>query len=131
DVHLVHAPAAGVAYVTGSGSPAEPVQTTELDWRHAFLPPGGVTVTYRVQLTAVGHLDLGPAEARFVDGDGVERRLVYPPLAVDVTAPVIRSFFLPVLYRNQCLPAFRHADVALVLDNSNSMLDEGKLSQAV
>jgi Mg-chelatase subunit ChlD len=50
---------------------------------------------------------------------------------VEVSAPVIRSFFLPLAFRNQCLPAKRYSDVALVLDTSSSMAEDNKLGQAV
>lgn len=131
DAHLLHSPLAGIEYLAGSGQPAEPQTGSTLDWRHAFLPPDGITVTYQVRLTRTGPQDLGPAWAQYVDGDGVLRRFDFPPLSVEVVPPVIRSYYLPGLYRNQCLAAARHADVVLALDTSNSMAEDGKLGEAV
>jgi Mg-chelatase subunit ChlD len=131
DAHLLHSPLAGIEYLAGSGQPAEPQTGATLDWRQPFLPPDGITVTYQVRLTRTGQQDLGPAWAQYVDGDGVLRRFDYPALSVNVVPPVIRSYYLPGLYRNQCVAAARHADVAIALDTSNSMLEDGKLGEAV
>jgi Mg-chelatase subunit ChlD len=131
DIHFEHLLPFGLDYEPGSGWPAEPSQTSGLDWRQSLLGSGGLTVTYRLRPTRAGRIDLGPSWVRYVDGDGILRRMDYPALEIEVVVPVIRAFYLPVLYNNQCLPAARHVDVVLALDNSNSMAEDSKLVRAV
>ncbi len=112
--------------------PFEPGQAGSLIWRHAYVPPEGITVTYRVRPTRAGPGQPSQAVwARYVDGDGVTRRLDIEPARVDVFAPTVRSFFLPLLFRDQCLPAVRHADVVLGMDVSSSMAEGNKLREAI
>lgn len=132
DVVLVDEPAAGVDYVAGSAAPFEPGGSGSLNWRHSFVPPGGITVTYRVRPTRAGPEQPSQAVfARYVDGDGVMRRLEIEPARVEVFAPAVRPYFLPLLFRNQCLPAVRYADVVLGMDVSSSMAEENKLREAI
>ncbi len=132
DVALIDRLGPGVTYVSGTGQPTEPSGTRELRWWRAYLPEDDVALRYELQVFRAGLVQ--PSEAlwaEYTDGDGVRRRASFTPATVEVTVPEIHSVYLPISWRNQCVPAKRWADVVLVIDASASMKDENKLGQAV
>ncbi len=139
-----------VAYVDGSANPGALVATGRLRWGRSLLPASGITLTYRVRPAVAGCLPTNEqALADYTDADGVRRQFVFPVPTVCVVTPsptptasptptvtptptatptvVPRPIYLPLCAK--CLSEAQHADVALVIDTSESMAG-AKLEQA-
>ncbi len=132
DVELVDRLAAGVTFVSGSGHPDQPDPGPPLKWRRGFLPSDPITFSYQVRIDREGRIAPSASlRAAYTDGDGARRQAVIPSASIDVIVPDTHYAYLPVSYRNQCIPATSWADIVLVIDVSSSMSDENKLGQAV
>jgi len=132
DVQLVERLAPGVEHEPGTGNPEEPtLRSSILGWQRSFLTDEPVTWTHQVRIARLGVLR--PAAdlwVEYTDGDGTRRLRRLERAEVEVHPPIYRTIHLPFMTRNWCFPATRHADVALVLDASNSMAGD-KLAQAI
>jgi len=128
-------------YVWGSGIPAPRVHGDTLLWTYAVWPTDGITITFGVQPSELGHHDTNVSaevELTFERGDPVTRVFPVPrvdvvepptatsppptvtPTAVPTTPP--EALFLPLLLRSFC-SAGAPSDVILLVDTSLSMLD--------
>ncbi len=132
DLQLIELPAPGVEQLPGTGVPNDPIpRGALLTQRRTFLAAEPVTWTRQVRIARTGSLTpSADLWIEFADGDGTRRRQRVDRAIVEVYAPTIRHIHLPFTVNNWCFPATRHADVALVLDASNSMTGD-KLAQAV
>jgi Mg-chelatase subunit ChlD len=131
DARLTDRLAPDMAYVPGSGDPDEPSQDGELVWRRSTLSSFPTVIRYAVRIGRSGSVQPSAAVwVDYLDGDGERRQQPIRPAIVLAVPPVIHYAYLPATYRDQCIPAVRWADVALTLDNSDSMKGE-KLAQAV
>ncbi|MCC7019898.1 MAG: VWA domain-containing protein [Ardenticatenales bacterium] len=104
-----------------------------------------VTLTYQVRPLRTGLVPTNTAAwVDYLDGDGVVRRFTYPvpevlvraptatpsatptvtPTPTPTATPIPRPIYLPIALREAaCKPSARHADVAIVIDASTSMLE--------
>lgn len=121
-----------------------------LQWALSAVGFEGLTLQYRVRPERTGHQPaVGRAEADYVDGFGRGGRGQFPVPWITVLEPRHwptptpsatpqrpRPLFLPQLAKAHCLNVERRADVMLVLDASQSMLEattagRSKLAAAV
>ena len=133
-----------IEYVTGSASPSGLEQPDRLRWGRSLLPSSGVTMTYDILPLKPGLLPTNRrAVADYNDGDGVRRQYVFPEPVIEVITPtptptntptatptptitpsptrVPLPAFLPIVYKDHCLPGTAHADIVLLIDTSSSM----------
>lgn len=141
---------AALSYIPGSSSPPPATEgSASLLWRIDRLPPGGWTATYRLRANQLGHHDVSKlAYVDYLDADGTVASRPFDVPAVDVVAPGTPAptaeptptrvpptadarihVYLPVAYRNHCIPS-RPFDVVLAIDTSSSMAGE-KLARSV
>lgn len=141
-----------IEYVAGSADPPALAQADRLRWGRSLLPSSGVTMTYAITPLRAGLLPTNrQAVADYNDGDGVRRQYVFPVPVIEVitptptptntptvtptptntptATPVPKPAFLPILYKDHCLPGTAHADIVLLIDTSSSM-DGVKIAQA-
>jgi Mg-chelatase subunit ChlD len=135
-----------MSYVEGSARPGALVAFGRLSWGRSLLPATGITLTYRLRTTRSGCQPTNrEARASYTDADGLAREFVFPvpticasaptptvtrtPTATPTATPRPGRLYLPVLYKSACVPGFAHADVALLIDTSDSMTGP-KLDQA-
>lgn len=134
-----------MSYVPGSARPSALVSDDRLRWGRSVLPSSGITLTYELlpERTGCWPTNRG-AMADFTDADGERRRFAFPEPTVCVVTPTVTptampspsptatptpvAVYLPNLYRNECVPTTKHADIILLIDTSNSM--SGGLLQA-
>ena len=133
-----------MAYVFGSGAPPPQVAGQVLTWQLADVPLTGALLRYRVRPLETGlHPTNVVAAGEGTDGLGQRGRVDFPVPRVEVLAPtatpsptpsptptptrgptpVPRPIYLPLLQRGECLEKQR-VDVVLVIDSSDSMLDD-------
>ncbi len=120
---------ADMAWVAGSGRPAEPhydAATHSLSWTFQNVPEPGLHLRYRLRPTALGDRPISvETVSEFVDGFGNAGRVVHPVPYVAVRAPSPtprpepHRIWLPVAVRDTC-PALR-MHVVLLVDTSSSM----------
>ncbi len=131
-------------YAAGSGVPSPVVNGRTLTWQLADVPLGGYSITYRVLPLETGTWPTNvSAVAEGTDGLGQRGRIDFPVPEVVVVDPTPSStptpspsatptppptpvrppqpVYLPLVY-NECVRR-QHADVVLVIDTSNSMLE--------
>ncbi len=145
---------ANMEYVIGSADPSAALRGRTLVWHLGRVPLTGTGVRYSLRPLEAGEWPTNVAAwADYTDSNGDPGRLDFPipviavlaptpiptatrptatprPSATDEptptpVAPPTRApsmLYLPVALKEECLP--RHADVALVLDASTSMLDK-------
>ncbi len=125
-----------ITYLPGSPRPPALEGTGRLRWGRSLLPASGITLSYTIRPQVPGLLPTNrQAAADYLDADGVRRNYVFPvPQILVVTptptpTPVPRFAFLPIAYRNRCIPGVAHADVVLAVDTSGSMAG-AKLAKA-
>lgn len=125
-----------IGNVTGSARPPALEAPSRLTWSRPVLPADGMTVDFEIRPTRPGRQPVSVgAEARFVGDDGIARRFVYDIPEIEVRPPTPTptpepfAAFLPIMYREHCLPAKERADVVLLVDASSSMEGE-KLVEA-
>lgn len=127
---------AQVELVANSPLPAAGRSDDRLLWARPILPPGGITLTYRVRPLAPGRINTNRfAWADYTDADGARRRYVLPIPVVDVitptpsptptatATPVPPRVYLPIALNERCRPTTSPVDAVLVLDASTSMLE--------
>jgi Mg-chelatase subunit ChlD len=136
----------GMAYVESSARPPAVVAFGRLSWGRSLLPATGITMTYQLRPTRAGCQPTNrQAVANYTDGDGALRQYVFPVPTVCVTAPTPTAtrpptatptatpkpahVYLPIAYKNTCIPGLARADVVLLIDTSDSMAGE-KLARA-
>jgi Mg-chelatase subunit ChlD len=131
EVALSVQPAAGAAYVLGSGQPDQPAGATPMVWQRTVVTDG-IDLSYRLVLTQPGrYRPVTAAWVDYTDGDGSRRRYNLPLMdEIEVRPPVVSHAFLPLTFARGCIPAASGADVVLALDNSDSMRGS-KLADAV
>lgn len=133
-----------MAYVNGSGAPPPQVVGQVLTWNLADVPLTGALLRYRVRPLETGlHPTNVVAVGEGTDGLGQRGRIDFPVPRVEVLAPTVTPsptpsptptptrgptpvptpIFLPLLQRGECLEKQR-VDVVLVIDSSDSMLDD-------
>jgi Mg-chelatase subunit ChlD len=131
DVWLYDRLGPDVTYAPGTGEPDEPQGAGELAWRRAFILTGATSLTYRVRIDRAGRVrPSGALWADYTDGDGLRRRFHFAPAEVEVVEPEVHTAYLPIAWRDACVPARAWADVVLALDTSSSMAGD-KLAQAI
>jgi Mg-chelatase subunit ChlD len=85
---------------------------------------GDIRLSYRLRPLEIGRWPTNvDARMRYRDGLDRDGELVFPIPQVIVTG-VPKPIYLPVLYRNRCLPRKQPVDVALVIDSSSTMTGE-------
>jgi Mg-chelatase subunit ChlD len=154
---------ANMAFVAGTGVPVEPtVNGQTLVWDLTDVPLTGLVLEYRVRPLETGTWPTNVvAYGEGTDGLGQPGRVSFPvpevvvigPTATPTSSPTAtpiptpsatptrgptrppEPIYLPVLRNDVCLTRRQHADVALVIDTSNSMLEpsgsRSKLEAAV
>ena len=98
--------------------------TSTLIWDVSSVPPGGLSLRYRVQPLEVGDWPTNvSAVADYVDGVHYKGQLVFPVPHVVVKQTIKPHWeaYLPFLLRQKCQEVL--TDVVLVLDTSTSMLN--------
>lgn len=144
-IHDAMAPDIALLPGTADGSPLEGPDW--LIWRRGLLPASGITLTYGIRPLKVGLLPTNRfAVADYTDVDGQRRSVVFPLPRILVMAPTPsptatpppsataaptatarpRPLYLPLLMQRHCLSSSGPVDVALVLDSSQSMLEQGR-----
>lgn len=85
---------------------------------------GAVELSYRLRPLQTGRWPTNvEARSRHTDGLGFPGELVFPvPYVVVVSPP--RPVYLPLALKAHCRPREKHADVALVVDTSSSMIGD-------
>ena len=136
----------GMGYVDQSARPPSLVSFDRLSWGRSLLPATGITLTYQLRPSRPGCQPTSrQAVASYTDADGASREHVFPlptvcvdaptptptrpPTATPTTTPTPAVIHLPIVYRDACVPGYRHADVVLLIDTSDSMAGE-KLAKA-
>ncbi len=137
---------AQVELVPNSPRPAAAFGDDLLRWARPILPPGGITLTYRVRPLTTGLVPTNRfAWADYTDADGARRRHVLPMPVVEVIAPtatptrpptltptptptatptpVPPAIYLPLALTERCRGSTRPIDAVLVIDASTSMLE--------
>jgi Mg-chelatase subunit ChlD len=136
---------ADMAYRGPVEGPAPVVVGARLTWNLNNVPLQGITVSYRLAPQMLG---LRPtnvrADAEFVDGLDAAGSLRFPvprvqviseaptptptrtPFPTPTRPPRPTTLFLPIALWQRCHASTVHADVALVMDTSNSMLEPGQ-----
>lgn len=144
-LHDAMAPDIALLPGTAAGSPLEGPDW--LIWRRGLLPASGITLTYGIRPLKVGLLPTNRfAVADYTDVDGQRRSVTFPLPRILVMAPTPsptatpppsataaptatarpRPLYLPLLLQRHCLSSSGPVDVALVLDSSQSMLEQGR-----
>lgn len=138
-----------VELLPGSAAPA-PAEEGEnlLRWAQPDLPRSPLLLNYRVRPRHAGRMPVNHhAVARYIDVDGQERSFVFPVPFIEVALPATPAprpstepsaqpvarpcaLYLPSVEQNRCRWEDQPLDVALVIDASYSMEDEGKLDAA-
>jgi Mg-chelatase subunit ChlD len=131
---------AQVELVEDSPRPVAARSDDMLRWARPILPPGGITLTYRVRPLATGLINTNRfAWANYTDADGARRRHILPipvveviaptptptptPLPTATATPVPPDIYLPLALTERCRPVTSPVDAVLVLDASSSMLE--------
>ncbi|MFN2114328.1 MAG: VWA domain-containing protein [Anaerolineae bacterium] len=136
-------------YVLDSGVPQPSVSGQLLTWRLSDVPLSGYQLSYLVRPLETGTWPTNVvAVGEGTDGLGQRSRVDFPVPEVVVIAPTAtptrlvsptpgptntpgptatptkppRPIFMPLAYKERCEKRFQHADVAIVVDTSDSML---------
>lgn len=145
----------GLGYVWGSGVPAPRVRGADLAWRYAIWPAEGLRISYRMTCDELGRRPSSTRSELQLEFDrGAPQIASFPIPEIDCVpapspmpeptetptpspsptaspmpsaTPRLLPVYLPVAWKQHCLPLFERADVALVLDASSSMLEPGAL----
>ncbi len=116
---------ADMELVPGSMYPLATVVGHSLTWDLANVPITGQSLTYRVKPQQPGRRPTNvQASLDYVDSTGQDGQLTFPVPAVDVLKRTRFTALLPYLTKNRCRP--QRADVVLVFDTSNSMLEPAR-----
>lgn len=118
-----------MALVPGSLFPPATVVGRTLTWDLAQVPITGQSLSYRVQPRQPGRRPTNVRAALdYVDSTGQGGQLVFPVPEVEVLQRTRFTAHLPYLSKNRCRP--QRADVVLVFDTSNSMLEPARAGES-
>jgi Mg-chelatase subunit ChlD len=130
-------------FVQGSGDPPIGARGSRLVYGLDIAPASGITLTYEL-IPRVGgsYPPHALSVARYIDGDGARRRMVFEQPILDVDGPsptpampsptptstpsptrAPSTLFLPLLLKESCDPKKRAVDLVFVIDVSSSMTE--------
>lgn len=138
DILITDEMGATVEFINHSARPGAIEGDRTLYWQRSILPPGGITLTYKILPQQAGtHITNVYANAEYRDADGTNRIFVYPIPEIEVIPPTptpvpsatptpveLTQVFLPMAHKNTCRFIDPRVDSVLIIDASQSMTEQ-------